>query len=208
MDADFPPAADGHEPHAPSQGYDPLDESLTPDEQAVVWWIVVFTCVFQTLHSLSSRAVAWLLQFLGSLFVFLGRYSKVIANIARVFPSTLYQRTQYLKQKLVLPSVHRYVVCPTCLSLYNYKQCLVKRGTQTLIKLCSECELSPKHMHVPLLREVVTSTGSTKFYPYLVYPYTSLVSSLQSLFCQPGFYHLCEHWRKDFLEATSRSLFI
>jgi len=126
LDADFPPATDGHEPHAPSQGYDPLVESLTPDEQAVVWWIVVFTCVFQTLHSLSSRAVAWLLQFLGSFFVFLGRHSKVIANIAYVFPSILYQRTQYLKQKLVLPSVHRYVVCPTCLSLYNYKQCLVK----------------------------------------------------------------------------------
>jgi len=63
-----------------------------------------------------------------------------------------------------------------------------------------------RNMHVPLLREVVTSTGSTKFYPYLVYPYTSLVSSLQSLFCRPSFYHLCEHWCKDFLEATSRSL--
>jgi len=39
-----------------------------------------------------------------------------------------------------------------------------------------------------------------------VYPYTSLVSSLQSLFCRHGFYHLCEHWLKDFLEGMSRSL--
>ena len=39
-----------------------------------------------------------------------------------------------------------------------------------------------------------------------MYPYTSLVSSLQSLFCRHGFYHLCEHWLKDFLEGMSRSL--
>jgi len=33
--------------------------------------------------------------------------------------------------------------------------------------------MSETYMHVPLLREVITSTCSTnKFYPYLMYPYT------------------------------------
>ena len=60
--------------------------------------------------------------------------------------------------------------------------------------------------HVPLLKEVITSTGSTKYYPYLVYPYTSLISSLQSLFSRPGFYHHCEQWRQDCLQGMSSSV--
>ena len=204
MDADFSTSNIVNEPPTPPQDLDaPSDESLSPDEQAVVWWVVVFTCVFQTLHSLSFRAVAWLLQLLGSLLVVLGHYSSKIGNIAHAFPSTLHQRTQYLKEKLTLSSICRYVVCPACLSLYNYEQCLEKRGTQTVIKSCSECDLSRKHVNVPLLKTVITSTGSTKYYPKLVYPYTSLISSLQSLLSRPGFYQLCERWRQDFLQDRS-----
>ena len=59
---------------------------------------------------------------------------------------------------------------------------------------------------MPLLKEVITSTGSTKYYPYLVYPYTSLISSLQSLFSRPGFYHHCEQWRQDCLQGMSSSV--
>ncbi len=201
LDADFPTPASPTEPPTPPQGHEPVTENLSRDEQAVVWWVVVFTCVFQTLHSLSSRAVTWLLQFLSSLFIILGRYSKEIANIAHGFPTTLYQRTQYLRGKLAVPSVRRFVVCPKCLSLYNYDDCLEKRGTQTIIKCCNECELSRKH--IPLLRKVVTSTGSTKYYPYLVYPYTSLVSSLQCMLSQPGFYRHCEQGRQDFMQDGS-----
>ena len=203
LDADFSTTTNTSEPLTP-EWCDASEEILNPDEQAVVWWVVAFTCVFQTLHSLSSRAIIWLLQFLGTLFVVFGRYSKVVAKIAHVFPSTLYKRNQYLKEKLVLPCVHQFVVCPTCFSLYNYEQCLTKRGTRLLIKICSECELSRKH--VPLLKEVITSTGSTKYYPYLVYPYTSLISSLQSLFSRLGFYHHCEQWRQDCLQGMSSSV--
>ena len=141
LDADFSTTTNTSEPLTP-EWCDASEEILNPDEQAIVWWVVAFTCVFQTLHSLSSRAIIWLLQFLGTLFVVFGRYSKVVAKIAHVFPSTLYKRNQYLKEKLVLPCVHQFVVCPTCLSLYNYEQCLTKQGTRLLIKTCSECELS------------------------------------------------------------------
>lgn len=203
LDADFALPSSANEPPTPLQGHGPLAQSLSPDQHAIIWWVIAFTCVFQTLHSLPSRAVAWLLKFLGSLLGFLGRYSKEIATIASHFPSTLYQRNEYLREKLILPSVRRYVVCPTCHSLYDFEQCLDKRGTQMLIKSCKECLSSRKRVDVPLLKEVVTSTGNRKYYPYLVYPYSSLVSSLRFLFSRPGFYHNCEKWRKDFKSDSS-----
>lgn len=55
-------------------------EDVSQDEEAVVWWIVAFTCIFQTLHSLSSRAVSWVLNFLGSLLSFCGQFSNCTTN--------------------------------------------------------------------------------------------------------------------------------
>ena len=152
--------------------------------------------MFETLHTVSSRAIAWLLRFFGVLLMFLGHYSTEVANIARAFPSTLHRRSQYLCDKVSPPSVTQYVVCPTCLSLYIYDRCLQRRGAQMSIKSCTECGVARKH--IPLLREIVTSKGSKKYYPYLVYPYVSLISSLQSLFLRPNFYNNCELWRKSY----------
>ena len=167
-------------------------QEVNEDEKSIIWWVVVFTCLLETLHSLPSRAITWLLKFLSSLFVFLSQYFNNIANIAHTFPSTLHQRTNFILQKLSLPSVQRYVVCQACLSLHNFNDCLEKRGSMIHIKVCPECE-KEKTM-VPLLREVTTRTGSKKHYPYLVYPFVSLVSSLQSLLLRPEFYTLCERW--------------
>ena len=183
-----------NEPPTPDESHASQAEELSNDEQSVVWWVIAFTCVFETLHSLSSRAVAWLLHLLSSLFLFLSEYSNKIGNIARAFPSTLHQRFNYINEKLCLPSLRRYVVCQACLSLHDYDECLERRGSRMLVKSCPECQLQNKT--VPLLREVVTGRGNKKFYPYLVYPYVSLVSSLQSLFLRPGFYGLCEEWCK------------
>ena len=34
---------------------------LTTDEQGVLWGLVLFTCMFQSLHRISLAATAWLL---------------------------------------------------------------------------------------------------------------------------------------------------
>lgn len=101
-------------------------EDNCKDDEAVVWWVIAFTCTFQALHSLSSRAVAWLLIFLHAMLTLFGRWSDRIARIAQAFPSTLYRRDQYLNKLFVVPSVMKYVVCPTCLSLFKYEHCLDK----------------------------------------------------------------------------------
>lgn len=119
-------------------------EDLSQDQRAVIWWVVAFSCVFQTLHSLSSRGVVWLLKFLGSLLSFLGLYSNEVAKIALAFPSTLHQRSQYLKEKLSVASVCHYVVCPACLNLSKYNHCLEKHGNQILLKSCVQCKRAKK----------------------------------------------------------------
>ena len=204
LDADFPSDDDSNEPTIPStsDAARDLDQDqaadVEADVEAVVWWVVVFTCVFQTLHSLSSRALSWLLLFLYTLLNFLGRFSEKAASIARAFPSTMFLRAKYLTDKLSIPSVHHYVVCTTCLTLYDYCDCSEKRGSRSIILSCKECARSRKC--VPLLKEVMTSGGKRKFYPCLVYPYASLHSSLQALLSRPGFYQLCEERRQANVE--------
>ena len=91
------------------------------------------------IHSLSSRAVGWLLLLLGSLLSYLGHFSDEIAKIAQAFPSTLHLREQYLKEKLNVSPIKKFVVCPTCLSLYNYKNCLEGHIRLQVVKMCPEC---------------------------------------------------------------------
>ena len=88
IDEDFPP-------DAPMLTEETLCHSqsgqLYVDQHAIVWWVVVFTSLFQTLHSLLVRAVQWLLNFLLCLIAVLGKFSPKIFNIVQVFPGTISQ---------------------------------------------------------------------------------------------------------------------
>ena len=78
----------------------------------------------ESLHSLPSSSVEFLLKFLAALLLFFSRYSRKIEDIAKAFPSTLYSRSKYLRDKLSLISVNNYVVCTKCHSLYKYSECI------------------------------------------------------------------------------------
>ena len=169
----------------------PMDkerEAMDAEQKDLVWWLVVFTSVFQTLHGLSFRATQWLLKFLGTLLLFLGRYSVKVAEIAAAFPSTVHLRATYLKNQV--PS-YPVLVCNVCHALYDYKDCSEKRGAQFVTKFCSK-----RHRNNPLFRKIITSNGTLKFYPLLVYPFCSLISSVKSLVIRPGFLHACDQWRQ------------
>ena len=66
------------------------DEQLDLEQCAVVWWLVMFTTLFQTLHSLPQRAVQWLLKFLSCLLKVLGHFSPKILSISQAFPGTIF----------------------------------------------------------------------------------------------------------------------
>lgn len=187
LDIDFPPDT--------QVGHDTSESQLDTDQKAIVWWMLLFTFVFQTLHSLPSRAIVWLLKFISCVLTVLGMYSVKVAQIAQAFPSTLHRRTQYLKRLVSKPTVSNMVVCPSCHALYLYKDCTEKRRDAVLSQSCSACLQSGNS--VALLKQVITSQGNKKLYPKRVYPVSSLISSLQAILIRPGLLEVCEQWRQS-----------
>lgn len=53
------------------------------------------------------------------------------------------------------------------------------------------------------MKVIITSSGSRKYYPYLVFPNACLISSMQSLLSRPGFYERCKEWRREFVRNCS-----
>ena len=49
IDEDFSPVTHVHDEEPPTPAVTPGD-GLSSDEQSVVWWMVAFTCMFETLH--------------------------------------------------------------------------------------------------------------------------------------------------------------
>ena len=124
IDEDFPP-------DAPTLTEETLCHSqsgqLYADQHAIVWWVVVFTSLFQTLHSLLMRAVQWLLKFLLCLIAVLGKFSPKIFNIAQVFPGTISQRCIYFRNISSVPTIVNMVVCRRCHSIFPFKDCIERK---------------------------------------------------------------------------------
>lgn len=51
------------EPNVEDFQMDSQQAGLDSEQASVVWWVVTFMCTLQSLHSLSLRAVEWLLKF-------------------------------------------------------------------------------------------------------------------------------------------------
>lgn len=171
-------------------------EQLNPEQHAIVWWVVLFSALFQTMHSLPIRAVQWLLKFLSCLLTVLGNFSPQVRLIADAFPGTVAQRSQYFKNILPATTITNMVVCPACHSIFPFNGCFEKRGSQLLPRHCSNCLKSNER--VLLLKEVVTNQGSRKLYPFCVYPTCSLIDGIKSILTRPGALEMCEEWRKYF----------
>ena len=162
---------------------------------SIVWWIMLFINVFQTLHFIPDRAIAWLLKFIYVLLRFLGAYSPIIARASEIFPSTLYLRDKYSVWK---NNFKRYVVCKECHTLYNYEDCIEQSGTgtraKTKAKACSHRSFS-RICGGSLLKEVASLSGNIKLYPYRVFCYKSVIDTMQGLLNRAGFADACEGTR-------------
>ena len=108
IEGDFTPSSESTSIPATQDFISPVKDDhdqLTTDEQGVLWGLVLFSCMFQTLHRISLAATTWLLKLLASLLVLLGQFSPRIARIAQAFPVTLYKRTNFIEKELELPTV-------------------------------------------------------------------------------------------------------
>lgn len=153
--------------------------------EPVVWWIVAFIHLMRTLHKLPDRAVSWLIKFLCILLHFLGRRCERVAQIAEGLPQSLYLLSRYSMEQSAATNIIHYVVCRECDALYHYPDCVDKVGSLKNSKLCSKVIFN-RRCNAPLLKQVVTSNGSKRLYPFKTYCYYSIVEGLKNLLERPG----------------------
>ena len=102
-----------------------IQAGATP-QSALAKWLLVFILYLQSIFHLSDSVVGYLIKFMKTFFGVVGRFCTACAEIAAVFPSSLYRARKAchiddLKFK-------RYVVCRKCHRLYFLKDCISGTG--------------------------------------------------------------------------------
>ena len=168
-------------------------------QKAIVSWIVGFLIRFKAKYYIPYSALNMLFRFLYTLFSVLGRFSAFFAAIVPIFPSTLYRLNKSLPNT---PQFKRFVVCPKCWKIYDYKDTVSVHGSVRKSKLCHHIGY-PNHPFPSrrrecghsLLKSVSFLSGRNILYPHKVYCYKSLQSSLQELLLRTNFHQSCQDWR-------------
>lgn len=187
----------------------PLAEDISiPQESALVTWLILFLVRLQSKFYLPDTAVSCLLKFLYAFLCIIGRHSTFVARISTNFPTSVFLLKKYFGWK---ETFVRYVVCCKCYSVYEYKKCTEKIGTQVVSKKC-HYRSHPNSSHnrtcnTLLLKTVHLQSGMTKLIPYKTYCYNSLQASLQKLLLYPGFVELCEQWRTHNEQSSLTDIF-
>lgn len=125
--------------------------------------------LFQTLHVIQERAIAWLLRSFGALLSYFGKYSVFIEGVALAFPSSIYLMNRYMNEHTSWKNFRKYVVCPKCHFLYYFKETYEKRGSHYSIKLCPHVHKRGRSCNTPLLKWIVQHSGKPLVYPHLIY---------------------------------------
>jgi hypothetical protein len=198
---------------SPSPSHPDFSQRSAEDQNAaaVMNWMVGFLLCLQAKYYIPDASINLLINFL---FIFLsvaGRFSTFMKCLADIFPKSL---SLLLKMaNTTEQNFTKFVVCRKCQALYDYENCLEKIGTNIQTKSCGNI-LFPNHPYqsrrmpcnCPLLKNVEVKSGKIFLYPYKIYCYASLKSSLQKLFLRPSFYEQCQHWNKRPL-VTDGSLY-
>ena len=157
-------------------------------------WIVVLLSVFQSRFYLSNRAINVFFKFLIVLLQFLGKFSTKLIDLAALLPRS----TNQIKGSFLglSDSFKRKIVCDKCHALYNFDECIQKTGLQRSIERCRNRSFKKK-CNTLLMKEIVSRTGHSKFYPHKIFCFSSLIVCLQAHVLRTGFVELCESTRNN-----------
>ena len=165
---------------------------------SIVSWILAFLSFMLSAYQLSDRAIEIFLKFLKVLLGVLGRFSPLCRDIADLTPGSLYAMQKYVGG--ASEDFTRYVLCKTCFEIYPLSQFAIEGhvGTRCLYVAY------PNHPHASmrqpcdtlLLKTVEFASGKKCFYPFKVYCYMSVCTSLEHHLQHPQFFSWCEEWRR------------
>ena len=135
--------------HEQGQGLETANKSLPLSEKCgiLIYWLLLFLLSWQCGFSLSDSAVDMLLKFLSRYFWAIGTFDEngAMAKVAKCMPNTFYK----LKKLLGVMNNDdfvKYVVCPKCKTLYNFKDCIQKRCGRQVSARCNFVAWS-RHPH-------------------------------------------------------------
>ena len=115
-----------------------------------------------------------------------------------MLPKSLYKHNISLTDGMQDPMFERCAVCKACESLCKFEDCVHKVGSRIIS--VNRCPYKPfkKRCNEILMKEVISTSGHRRYYPYKMYCYKSLISSLQDLVMRAGFVQQCESTRNKF----------
>lgn len=134
-------------------------ENVSHQSSVLARWLALFLLRIQVVHRLSDGVIACLLKFL---WAFLNIVGQFCAEIAKVFPSSIYKA----KNVITKPKIRQYVVCRKCHTLYYKKDCVIGANTAQRGKTCTfkRYPSHPQHRMraqcgLPLLKTVELAGG-------------------------------------------------
>ena len=120
--------------------------------------------------------MSWLFHFLCTLLKYCNRFTPCIAQ--NYYHNSPYYEDKHLSKGTI--DILQHVFCGDCHSHYTYNQCIEKSGSQIKSKQCWNLSFA-HYCFTRLLKEIVSSSGNLKPYPYKVYFHLSIITSLQKL---------------------------
>ena len=161
-----------------------------------VQWIIAFISYLRNIYKISDIVTGKLLKFLCVLFGLLGQFSNVCKTLASLLPRSVYKLHQYTGSAGI--RFKKYVACRSCHQLYDIGQCCGDENSRK----CSHVHF-PNHPHLRrrqpcgsyLVKTVELASGRKVYYPFLVYCYLDIETSLQSLLLHSKFYSHCREWK-------------
>ena len=184
-----------------ANGDDHVQDLEDSSLRKTIRWVMLFIFLWASFYGVSANAVGHLIKFFHTLLDSLSHYSAFIASLAALFPPSIYLAKKYLK--LDKENFSRFVVCAGCHTLYHFRDCYERVGSQHVAKVCSHVPF-PNHPHASrrkacghkLVKEIKCKDGSVRLYPLKTYCFKSTKEILECMMKRKGFLDLCELWRK------------
>ena len=175
-------------------------------QSGLLWKLLFFIMLRQSVFKVSNRAVKYLLAFLKYFIQVIGEFFNTpsIVNLSHKLPQTFTSaETLICNSKSDFTS---FVVCPKCDSIYHPDDCIRNVfGVKESLQCLHQPNPNRRNKCNTVLLKKVKYGNSFKLMPKKAYPYYSLQKSLDRLSQSTNFIHICEDWRK---RCTTSSQFL
>lgn len=201
MDSDIEIESDDEDDSTTSEDILPVTGKERKLRYTICWVLLQLQLLFQ----LSDSVVTSFLKLLKALLAVLAGLcsSLILSNISKSLPKTI-----YLAKKITLMVTNkkylRYIVCPTCHTLYEPTSSKMTSTDSNGIEMSSLCTYIkyPNHPHVlrrqpcntPLMKKIKCK-GRYTFKPRMLYCYRSIKESIGALMRRQDFWKNCNSWR-------------